>query len=280
MDIVDSPAKMRTLAGTLRAKCGTLGLVPTMGALHEGHTSLIASAVSECASVVVSIFVNPAQFAPTEDLDTYPRTFELDLEVCRSRGVAAVYAPTPEAMYQDGFDTWIEVPSMSAGLCGLHRPGHFRGVVTIVAKLFNACKPDRAYFGEKDFQQFVLIRHMSEDLDFGVNVIACPIVREKDGLAMSSRNVNLSGGERERALCLIKGLRPAKQLFLEGEKESARLCAVVREELEKAHAQVDYVEIIASDTLEPLESANKFARIAVAANIGSIRLIDNLALGD
>jgi pantoate--beta-alanine ligase len=251
-----------------------------MGALHEGHTSLIASAVSECASVVVSIFVNPAQFAPTEDLDTYPRTFELDLEVCRSRGVAAVYAPTPEAMYQDGFDTWIEVPSMSAGLCGLHRPGHFRGVVTIVAKLFNACKPDRAYFGEKDFQQFVLIRHMSEDLDFGVNVIACPIVREKDGLAMSSRNVNLSGGERERALCLIKGLRRAKQLFLDGEKESARLCAVVREELEKAHAQVDYVEIIASDTLEPLESANKFARIAVAANIGSIRLIDNLALGD
>lgn len=280
MDIVDSPAEMRVLADSLRAKGGPLGLVPTMGALHEGHISLIARAASECAAVVASIFVNPAQFAPTEDFDTYPRTFESDLNVCRAKGVAAVYAPAPDAMYKGGFDTWIEVPSMSAGLCGLHRPGHFRGVATVVTKLFNACKPDSAYFGEKDFQQLVLIRRMSEDLDLGVKVIACPIVREKDGLAMSSRNVNLHGDERERALSLIKGLRRAKQLFSNGEKASRRLCAAVYEELEKAHAQADYVEIVASGTLQPLEFANGCARIMVAAKIGPIRLIDNLSLGD
>jgi pantoate--beta-alanine ligase len=280
MDIVDSPAEMWVLADSLREKGGPLGLVPTMGALHEGHISLIARAASECAAVVVSIFVNPAQFAPTEDLDTYPRTFESDLKVCRAKGVAAVYAPTPEAMYKSGFDTWIDVPAMSAGLCGLHRSGHFRGVATVVAKLFNACKPERAYFGEKDFQQFILIRRMSEDLDLGVKIIACPIVREKDGLAMSSRNVNLHGDERARALCLIKGLRRGKQLFTSGEKASRRLCAVVHEELERANMQADYVEIVASDTLQPLELAGEGARIAVAASIGQVRLIDNLSLGD
>ena len=280
MDIVDSPAEMRNLADSLRAKGAPLGLVPTMGALHEGHVSLIARAASECAAVIVSIFVNPAQFASGDDLDTYPRTLDSDSKVCRSQGVAAIYAPAPEAMYASGFDTWIEVPTLAAGLCGPHRPGHFRGVATVVAKLFGACKPGRAYFGEKDFQQLVLIRRMSEDLDLGVEIVGCPIVREKDGLALSSRNVNLDGDERERALSLSRGLCRAKQLFSDGEKNASRLCAVVNEELEGAGAQTDYVEIVDSGTLQPLELAGEGARIAVAAKIGSTRLIDNMPLGD
>ncbi len=280
MDVIDSPAEMQKLADTLRSKGSPLGLVPTMGALHEAHISLIRRAVSDCPAAVVSIFVNPAQFGPHEDLDSYPRTIEADLNICRAEGVAAVYAPTAAAMYGNGFDTWIEVPSLTAGLCGPHRPGHFRGVATVVAKLFAACKPDKAYFGEKDYQQLVLIRRMAEDLNLGVEIVACPIVREKDGLAMSSRNVNLRGDERERALSLSRGLYRAKKLFAGGEKNAAGLIAAAREELKGARAQIDYIEIVDPDTLSPLEVAQDSARIAVAAQIGSTRLIDNMALGD
>jgi pantoate--beta-alanine ligase len=278
MDVVKTPAEMQKLSGALREKGAPLGLVPTMGALHEGHLSLIRRAVAECPAAVVSIFVNPAQFAPGEDFGTYPRTFESDLAVCREESVAAIYAPAPGAVYESGFDTWVEVPTLAARLCGPHRPGHFRGVATVVAKLFAACRPDRAYFGEKDYQQLILIRRMAADLNLGVEVISCPTVREEGGLAMSSRNSGLGAKERERALSLSRGLRRAVDLFAGGEKNTRALIKEVCDELEGARAEVDYVEVVHPDTLEPLEVAHAAARIAAAVRIGGMRLIDNMAL--
>lgn len=278
MEIIDSPAHMRELADSLRKTARPLGLVPTMGALHEGHLSLIRRAVSECSATVVSIFVNPTQFGPGEDLDTYPRTYQKDLEVCRREGVAAVYSPSAAKMYATGFDTWVEVPSLASGLCGPCRPGHFRGVATIVAKLFSACRPDRAYFGEKDFQQLVLIRRMSKDLDLGVEVVACPTVREEDGIALSSRNVNLCEEERNRSLSLSRGLFRAKELLEKGEVRSAVLIEAAREELDKARAEIDYIEVVDAENLEPLEIIEGNCRMVMAAKIGSTRLIDNISL--
>ncbi len=278
MDVIDSPARMREVADELRRAAPPLGLVTTMGALHEGHLSLIRQAVSECAATVVSIFVNPTQFGPGEDLDTYPRTFQKDLDVCRQEGVAAVYSPAAEKMFADGFDTWVEVPSLASGLCGPCRPGHFRGVATVVTKLFSACKADRAYFGEKDFQQLVLIRRMAKDLDLGVEVVACPTVREKDGIAMSSRNVNLQGEERERSLSLSRGLFKARKLLEEGEVRSAALIQAAREELDKARAEVDYVEVVDPETLAPVVTIKGSCRMVMAAKIGATHLIDNIPL--
>ena len=262
----------------MRANDGPLGLVPTMGALHEGHIHLIDRAVSECPTVVVSIFVNPTQFGPGEDYGTYPRNYESDIRICRSRGVVAIYSPTADAMYGKEFSTLIEVPSLAEGLCGPHRPGHFRGVATVVAKLFAACKPDRAYFGEKDYQQLILIRRMALDLNLGIEVVGCPTVREKDGLALSSRNVNLQGDERKRALSLSRGLRKATELFAAGEKEASILILAVSQELEMAEAKIDYIAVVDPDTLKPLERVDISARIAVAAHIGATRLIDNIPL--
>jgi pantoate--beta-alanine ligase len=278
MDVIDSPVRMRELADTLRQSASPLGLVPTMGALHEGHLSLIQRSVSECATTVVSIFVNPAQFGPGEDLDTYPRTFHEDLEVCRQEGVAAVYAPSAGEMYANGFDTWVEVPSLASRLCAPHRPGHFRGVATVIVKLFSACKPDRAYFGEKDYQQLVLIRRMAGDLDMGVEIVACPTVREADGLAMSSRNINLRGEERGRSLSLRRGLFRARELFARGEGSAAVLIQAAREELDKARAEVDYIEVVDAETLAPLETVESPCRMVIAAKIGFTRLIDNIPL--
>ncbi len=278
VDVIDSPARMRELSDTFREAAPPLGLVPTMGALHEGHLSLIRRAVSECASAVVSIFVNPAQFGPGEDLDTYPHTFEKDLEVCREEGVSAVYAPSVGQMYAKGFDTWVEVPSLASGLCGPCRPGHFRGVATVVAKLFSACKPDRAYFGEKDYQQLVLIRRMARDLDMGVEIVSCPTVREKDGVAMSSRNVNLRREERENSRSLSRGLFRARELLGEGEARAAVLIQAAREELTKACVEIDYVEVVDSETLAPLETVQGSCRMVMAAKIGATRLIDNISL--
>ena len=278
VEIVSSPAEMRNLAGSLRANDGPLGLVPTMGALHEGHIHLIDRAVSECPTVVVSIFVNPTQFGPGEEYGTYPRDYESDIRICRSRGVVAIYSPTADAMYGKEFSTLIEVPSLAEGLCGPHRPGHFRGVATVVAKLFAACKPDRAYFGEKDYQQLILIRRMALDLNLGIEVVGCPTVREKDGLALSSRNVNLQGDERKRALSLSRGLRKATELFAAGEKEASILILAVSQELEMAEAKIDYIAVVDPDTLKPLERVDISARIAVAAHIGATRLIDNIPL--
>ncbi len=278
MKVVDTPQKMRELAETLRRDDAPLGLVPTMGALHEGHKSLIARAREECGAVVVSIFVNPAQFGAGEDYDTYPRTFEADLEACREMGVAVVYAPRASSMYPGGYDTWVDVPGLGAPLCGSHRQGHFRGVATVVLKLLTACLPHRAYFGEKDYQQLVLIRRMTEDLDLGIEIIPCPIVREDDGMALSSRNAYLSTDERSRARAISGALFDAKKKVAAGERLSAAIVRACVDELEKVEARVDYVEIVEPATLERVEKINGAARMAVAAYIGETRLIDNILL--
>ena len=278
MKVVDTPQDMRELAEVLRRDDAPLGLVPTMGALHEGHKSLIARAREECGAVVVSIFVNPAQFAAGEDYDTYPRTFEADLEACREMGAACVYAPKASSMYPGGYDTWVDVPGLGAPLCGGHRQGHFRGVATVVLKLFTACLPHRAYFGEKDYQQLVLIRRMADDLDLGVEIVPCPIVREDDGMALSSRNAYLSAEERSRARAISAALFGAKKKVAAGERLSAAIIGACVDELEKVEAKVDYVEIVDPATLERVETINGAARMAVAAYIGETRLIDNILL--
>lgn len=278
MKVLDTPQKMRELAEALRRDDAPLGLVPTMGALHEGHKSLIDRATEECGAAVVSIFVNPAQFAAGEDYDTYPRTFEADLEACREMGVACVYAPRANVMYPGGYDTWVDVPGLGAPLCGSHRQGHFRGVATVVLKLLAACLPHRAYFGEKDYQQLVLIRRMTQDLDLGVEIVPCPIVREDDGMALSSRNAYLSTDERSRARAISAALFDAKKKVAAGERFSAVIIGACMDELEKAGSRVDYVEIVEPATLERVEQINGSARMAVAAYIGETRLIDNILL--
>ncbi len=278
MKVVDTPQKMRALAETLRRDCAPLGLVPTMGALHEGHKSLIARAMDECGAVVVSIFVNPAQFSAGEDYNTYPRTFEADLEACREMGVCCVYAPKADSMYPNGYDTWVDVPGLGAPLCGAHRSGHFRGVATVVLKLFAACLPHRAYFGEKDYQQLVLIERMTHDLNIGVEIIPCPIVREDDGVALSSRNAYLSDNERLRARSISGALFDANKKVAAGERFSAAIIQACVDELERAGSRVDYVEIVDPATLERVEKINGAARMAVAAYIGETRLIDNILL--
>lgn len=278
MKLVDTPQDMRELAEVLRRGDAPLGLVPTMGALHEGHKSLIARATGECGALIVSIFVNPAQFAAGEDYDTYPRTFEADLETCREMGAACVYAPRANSMYPSGYDTWVDVPGLGAPLCGAHRAGHFRGVATVVLKLFTACLPHRAYFGEKDYQQLVLIRRMADDLDLGVKIVPCPIVREDDGVALSSRNAYLSAEERSRARAISGALFDAKKTVAAGERFSAAIIQSCVDELEKAGSRVDYVEIVDPATLERVERINGAARMAVAAYIGETRLIDNILL--
>ncbi|MBI3128121.1 MAG: pantoate--beta-alanine ligase [Candidatus Tectomicrobia bacterium] len=278
MRLIESPSEMREAAEALRLSRAPVGLVPTMGALHEGHRSLIRRAAGECGAAVVSLFVNPAQFGPGEDFARYPRSLEADLRMCREEGAVAVYRPSAEAVYPGCFSTWVEVPALAEGLCGPHRPGHFRGVATVVLKLFAACRPHRAYFGEKDYQQLVLIRRMERDLDLGVEVVGCPTVREADGLALSSRNAYLSAEERLRALSLIRGLRKAEALLAEGERASARLAQAACGELDRAGARVDYVEVVHPATLKPVERVEGEARIAVAAWIGGTRLIDNIPL--
>ena len=278
MKVVDTPQKMRELAETLRRDDAPLGLVPTMGALHAGHRSLIARAAQECGAFVVSIFVNPAQFAAGEDYDAYPRTFDADLDICREMGASCVYAPRANAMYPGGFDTWVDVPGLGAPLCGGHRPGHFRGVATVVLKLITACLPHRAYFGEKDYQQLVLIRRMAHDLDLGVEIVSCPIVREVDGVALSSRNAYLSKDERLRARAISAALFEAKETVADGERTSAAIISSCLNDLEQAGAEVDYVEIVDPATLERVDNINGVARMAIAAYIGGTRLIDNIAL--
>ena len=260
MKVVDTPQKMRELAEMLRRDSAPLGLAPTMGALHEGHRSLIVRAMDECGAVVVSIFVNPAQFSPGEDYQTYPRTFEADLEVCREMGVYSVYAPKADSMYPNGYDTWVDVPGLGAPLCGGHRPGHFQGVATVVLKLFSACLPHRAYFGEKDYQQLVLIERMAHDLNIGVEIVPCPIVREDDGVALSSRNAYLSDEERLRARSISGALFHAKKMVATGERLSSTIIDACVDELEKVDARVDYVQIVDPATLEKAEKINGVAR--------------------
>ncbi len=259
---------------------GSLGLVPTMGALHAGHLSLVARARKENEHVAASIFVNPAQFGPAEDFAAYPRALDADLGLLASLGVDAVWTPSASEVYPPGFQTWITVEDVSAPLEGARRPGHFRGVATVVAKLFNVFHPTRAYFGQKDAQQIAVIRRMVEDLSLPVDVVVCPIVREKDGLAMSSRNAYLGPDERRAAPVLHRALEAASAAFHSGERDAGRLRAVLTKTLEgEPLVRPDYVSVADAETLAELERVHGPALVSLAARIGKTRLIDNVVLG-
>ncbi len=261
------------------AASGSVGLVPTMGFLHEGHLSLVRAARAECESVVVSIFVNPAQFGPGEDLARYPRDEERDLALLRDEGVDIVFMPPSEEVYPPGFDDWVEVTGpIAERLEGEHRPGHFRGVATVVARLFRVVQPDRAYFGEKDAQQLRVIRRMGADLGLPVEVVGLPIVREPDGLAMSSRNVYLSPAERVRALSLSRALAEAEESFRGGERDAAAIREAARRTLDAAGVEIDYVSVADEGTLEELVAIDRSALLLIAARVGKTRLIDNALL--
>ena len=258
----------------------TVALVPTMGYLHEGHLSLIRRAKAECAHVAVSIFVNPTQFAANEDLSKYPRDLERDLSLIEPLGVELVWTPTPEIMYPTGYQTWVEVDTVTRPLEGSMRPTHFKGVTTVVAKLFNAVQPHKAYFGQKDAQQAAVIRQMVRDLNFPVDVIVCPIVREADGLAMSSRNKYLEGADRKAATVLFRALNAARDAYEGGERDAEVLRGKIKEVLEsEPRAQIQYVSCADYDSLEELDVVKGKTLLSMAAILGMTRLIDNFVLG-
>jgi pantoate--beta-alanine ligase len=250
-----------------------------MGALHEGHLSLVRAAKARCDAVAVSIFVNPTQFGPTEDLSKYPRQFDRDCQLLEKEGINILFAPSVDEIYPDGAVTWVVVEGPSEKLDGRSRPGHFRGVTTIVAKLFHIIEPDAAFFGQKDAAQLAVIRRMVEDLNFSVEIVACPIVRESDGLAMSSRNAYLNREERGRALVLQRSLQHVQREFQNGERIAANLISAAKEVFARdAQVVLDYFEIVDPDTLDPVERISQKTLVAVAAYVGSTRLIDNLVL--
>lgn len=260
---------------------GSVGFVPTMGALHPGHVSLMQRSVKENKHTVVSIFVNPAQFGPNEDLAKYPRTLKDDLALCSKAGVDLVFTPNNEMMYPPGFDTWVEVVELSKPMCGEFRPGHFRGVATVVAKLFNLVQPTRAYFGRKDAQQLAVLTRMAADLDMPLEIVPCETVREPDGMAMSSRNRYLSPDERERALCISRTLMEIKRLFEKGERDVAHLTSVLEAGVGAEMDEVQYAEIRRlADLGEFTEKVDAPALAAVAGFVGTTRLIDNVVLGE
>ena len=256
-----------------------VGLVPTMGFLHEGHLSLVKRACEQSASVVVSIFVNPTQFAPTDDLDAYPRDLERDAALLQEAGAKLLWVPTPEVMYPPDFQTWVDVEKITQPLEGEKRPGHFRGVATVVTKLFNAVQPQKAFFGQKDAQQAAVIRQMVRDLNMPVEIVTQPIVRERDGLAMSSRNTYLNPAERQAALVLSKSLKAAKSAYEKGQN-SADILRSIMEEIINAEplARLEYVSCADYDSLTELNFVNKKALLSMAVYVGKTRLIDNIVL--
>jgi len=277
MEIAIGLDKLQTLRASLY---GTVGLVPTMGYLHEGHLSLIRRAKAECDHVVVSIFVNPTQFGPNEDLSKYPRELEPDLRLIAPLGVDVVWTPTAEGMYPNGFQTWVQVEALTAPLEGAVRPGHFRGVTTVVAKLFNAVQPHKAYFGQKDAQQAAVIHQMTRDLSYPIEIVVCPIVREADGLAMSSRNKYLEGEDRQAALALSRALNAAKELYDAGERDAEKLRGKMKDVIaSEPRAQLQYVSCADYDTLAELAAVTGKTLLSMAVLIGKTRLIDNFVLG-
>jgi pantoate--beta-alanine ligase len=279
MKVCATIAEARAACGDRRARRQRLGLVPTMGALHEGHLSLVRAAKAQCDAVAVSIFVNPTQFGPTEDLSKYPRQFDQDCRLLEKEGVEMVFAPPVEEIYPPGAVTWVLVEGLSEKLDGRSRPGHFRGVTTIVAKLFHIIEPEAAFFGQKDAAQLAVIRRMVRDLNFPVEIVACPIVREPDGLAMSSRNAYLNREERVRALVLQRALQEARNHFEGGERSAAKLISAGKEVIAgEPQVRVDYFEIVDPDTLDLVERISQRSLVAVAAFVGSTRLIDNFVL--
>ncbi|MDD7348758.1 MAG: pantoate--beta-alanine ligase [Clostridiales bacterium] len=277
MEIITTVEGVRKQVKEWRKEGLTVGLVPTMGYLHEGHKSLIDKAVAENDRVVVSVFVNPIQFGPSEDLASYPRDLERDAELCEKAGANVIFHPEDSEMYFDDFCTYVDMDDLTKGLCGKTRPTHFRGVCTVVSKLFHIVAPDRAYFGQKDAQQLAVIRRMVRDLNFDLEIVGCPIVREEDGLAKSSRNTYLNAEERKAAVVLHKGLTEGEKLLQAGEKDAAKVIAAVREVIEKEPlAKIDYVELVDWNTLKPVNSVEDTVLMAVAVYIGKTRLIDNV----
>jgi pantoate--beta-alanine ligase len=277
MVILRTVAELRQWARHARAGAKTVGLVPTMGALHTGHSSLIRAARSSCGAVAVSIFVNPTQFGPNEDFARYPRSFEADCALAQAEGTDVLFAPSVEELYPNGPDsTFVEVPALSSRLDGQSRPGHFRGVATVVAKLLIAAEADRAFFGQKDAAQVAVLRRMVADLRLPAEIVVCPIVREADGLALSSRNVYLSAEERKQALALSRALRLVEKLVAEGERRSSALIQAARQTFAaQPDVRVDYIELVNWATLEPVETAVPGSLFAVASWVGATRLIDN-----
>ncbi|MGE0757948.1 MAG: pantoate--beta-alanine ligase [Pirellulaceae bacterium] len=274
--INDIPA-LRRAFGAARQQGGRIGLVPTMGALHEGHLSLVRAARADCDHVAVTIFVNPTQFGPREDLNQYPRTLVADLELLAGEGVELVFAPDVGAMYPDGFSTYLEPPSVAAPWEGVHRPGHFRGVATIVLKLFHLLPADIAYFGQKDYQQCQVIRQMVSDLDVPMEVRVCPTIREPDGLALSSRNRYLRSDEREQALALVRALRAGQHAIASGERQAAQVERQMQDVLTEAGIQrIDYAAVADPDTLAHVTTIAGPVVLLIAAFVGQTRLIDNL----
>ncbi len=278
MNTVQSISRLRQIRENMPPP---VGLVPTMGYLHEGHLSLVQRARQECASVIASIFVNPTQFGPDEDLDAYPRDIPRDLELLEKYGVDLVWIPESEEMYTSDFQTWVTVENVTQPLEGKMRPGHFRGVATIVAKLFNAVQPEKAYFGQKDAQQVVVIRQMVEDLNFPLDIVVCPIIREPDGLAMSSRNVYLNQDERKAATVLSRSLSAAKSAYQGGVTDADRLRDIMKETiLIEPLADLQYVSCADPNTLDELSGSISRALLSLAVKIGKTRLIDNSLIGN
>jgi len=278
VDVIRIPHIMKGTSKNFMLQGKTVGLVPTMGALHEGHLSLVRRARQENDITAVSVFVNPMQFGPTEDFEKYPRNIEGDIEKLQQVGTDIVFMPEGASMYPEGFSTHIDVEKISEKLCGVFRPGHFRGVATVVAKLLNIIKPTRAYFGQKDYQQTVIIRHMVRDLDMDIDIIVCPTIRERDGLAMSSRNAYLDERQREAATVIYKSILEASELIKSGIMDTIRVTGAIREKLfhEPAVTDIEYCGVYDSTTLEELSEIKGDVLLAVAVKIGKTRLIDNM----
>ena len=279
MKVVKTIDEVRELVKAWKAEGLRVGLVPTMGFLHEGHQSLIIKAVEENDRVVVSDFVNPTQFGPKEDLASYPRDIERDAKLCEEAGADLIFHPEPAEMYAPDYCTFVDMDGLTKGLCGKTRPTHFRGVCSVVAKLFNIVAPDSAYFGQKDAQQLAVIRRMVRDLNFDIRIVACPIIREEDGLAKSSRNTYLNAEERAAAVVLSRALNKGKALIESGEQSAAKVKDVIMEELCKEPlAKVDYVEVVDADSIEAIKELNGNVLVAIAVYIGKTRLIDNIMI--
>lgn len=279
MEIYEKISQVRQTVRQWKKEGRSIGFVPTMGYLHEGHLSLIEAARKNNDRVVVSIFVNPMQFGPSEDLASYPRDLDKDAKMCGDAGVDLIFHPQPEEMYAPGFCSYVDMNGLTDGLCGKSRPGHFRGVQTVVLKLFHTVTPDRAYFGQKDAQQLAVIRRMVTDLNLDIEIIGCPVVREPDGLAKSSRNTYLNKEERQAALVLSRSLAAGKEIILSGERNAETVRQAILREIEKEPlAKADYVEIVDSDTISPVDTLNHGVLAAIAVFIGRTRLIDNFII--
>jgi pantoate--beta-alanine ligase len=278
MNIAHTIEETRRAVDNARKQGKTVGLVPTMGALHEGHASLVEQARAACGFVVVSIFVNPTQFGPSEDFEKYPRTLYADAALCESKGADLIFAPTAQEMYPRPQLAWVDVSELTETLCGASRPGHFRGVTTVCTKLFGIVRPDIAFFGQKDAQQAMVIRRMVGDLNLPLKIRVCPIVRAADGLALSSRNNYLSEQQRQQALCLYRALNVCREKVIAGIRNTAELIAEMQAVIEADNGQVDYVCIVDTETLKPLEMIEQDALVALAVRLGTVRLIDNFRI--